>query len=129
MTRKDDKKALKGIGLCILAWICGGAIILSCFTAMESQGRKADERIERLLKGQSGVVVTVQGKDFYLVPNEISPNWKGKVSGKISEYLPEYKRYLDSRVKIMIEKKEDLAALKKDLSGPFIVREVADPET
>lgn len=97
------------------------------YLSWEKQATRIDNRLERLLAGEEGVCITVGDMDFQIVPNKISPSWKAiDIENNIDKHLPSYKAYLEGRVKSL---GENIDEIKKDTSGPFIVKTIVKPET
>lgn len=107
--------------LVIMAIVAYG--IISCEKGLKA----ADDHLERLLAGEEGVCPTIGGMNFQLVPNKISPTWQNiDVENNIDKYLPDYKVFLEGRVEAL---GENIDEIKKDLTGPFIVKSIVKPET
>lgn len=114
-----------------VAYIVFLVVIFVAFLGYLSWEKQAatriDDRLERLLAGEEGVCITVGDMDFQIVPNKISPSWKAiDIENNIDKHLPSYKAYLEGRVKSL---GENIDEIKKDTSGPFIVKTIVKPET
>ena len=123
MSKKNDSNFVSYLVFLVVLMI----IFLGYLSWEKQASRHIDDRLERLLAGEKGVCVTVGDMDFQLVPNKISPTWKAiDIENNIDKHLPSYKAYLEGRVEAL---GENIDEIKKDLTGPFIVKTIIKPET